>query len=254
MLRPKIITPIGLALSLSLSSVFVAERVGAQKSEASSNRGLPTRRVGGGSRDGCTELFCLPVIALMPEQLVLTSTPTPTIVFYIPRLKEDIQVEFVLRNQEDEQVCETTFTTNGKGGLVNFSFGGLSTCPELRMEQNYHWYLSVIPNPLDRAHDNVAEGWIRHITINPSIAARLQQASPLEKVQIYQENLLWHEAFATLTELKQVNPNNHAVVQEWENLVKALQVDERLEDVLNDASNHLQSGAEEGEGYFPSHS
>jgi hypothetical protein len=175
----------------------------------------------------------------MPEQLVLTSTANPTLVFYVPKLKEDVKVEFVLRDQQDQEICEATFDGKGEEGIVNFSITDLANCQGLKAEQNYRWYLSVINNPLDRAHDNVAEGWVRYTQINPSLAAQIEQASPLQKVEIYQKNELWYEAFATIAQLKQVNPNNPELTQKWQELLQAVKLDQNLQVLLNHASNRF---------------
>lgn len=232
MFKPKTlilsITPILLAVSMAMSSSLVVnQEVEAKEKDTSSNQGWPTRRVSGGSRTNNATIKTL--IALIPEQLVETTSTNPTLVFYISSLKkeinplqEEIKVEFVLRDQQDKLICESNFTTDKKEELLIFSLAEVNNCPALKKAENYRWYLSIINNPLDRAHDSVVEGWFRQTTINSTLAASLEELNPLEKAKIYQEHELWYEAIATLAELKQMKPNEPTIAQQWHKLMEAL--------------------------------
>ncbi|WP_013323759.1 DUF928 domain-containing protein [Gloeothece verrucosa] len=233
-LKPyKLLTLINLALFLSCAELPLAEQVRANNSNNSSHI-FPVRRVGGGTRGECIQaqatslngssLPCPSLIALIPEQLVITSSVTPTLLFYIPAIGnyEKIQVEFILRNEQDQSVSQASFTSSGQGGIISFTIPKSQSFQGLKTEQNYHWYLSIIYDSRDRSHDEVVEGWLRHRPLETALASQLASSTPLERVQLYQQHNLWHEALYTLAELKRSHPDDPAIAQMWTGLLGAI--------------------------------
>lgn len=232
---------INLAFCLGLFSVTLVGQAWAKESKQektktdNENAGLPIRRVGGGTRDGCTantvvglqNMECEPLIALIPEDLVITSKTVPTMLFSVPAIDkpQNVQLEFVLRDDKDQLVYQTTFTTTGQSGIIKFQLPTSETFKGLKAQTNYHWYVSIVYRPGDRSHDDVVEGWIRHTPINPSLTAQLNQATPIEQVKLYQENRLWSEAINTLAQLKQANPNDPTISKMWNELLKSVDLD-----------------------------
>lgn len=233
----KLLTITHLALFLTISAFALPEEVSAKSKEDNSNanEGLPVRRVSGGTRGPCfqaqtpdtTSRICLPLIALMPEGPVLTSTQTPTLLFYIPTISnpQKVQVEFVLRDHQDQLVYETTFPVSGQGGIVSFKIPTTESFKGLESNQYYHWYLSIIYDPLKRDQDQLVEGWLSYRPLEPALASQLAQATPLEKVQLYQKHNLWHEAFYTLAQLKQNHPEDGVISEKWRELLESITLD-----------------------------
>jgi hypothetical protein len=226
---------LGITLFLSLDSPFMGKPAAAKENQQQANRGMPVRRVGGGARGGIAQASWqdfLPLVAVMPDRIIPTSVASPTLVFYIPTTKDNVTMEFVLRNQDDELVCERTFTSEQREGLFSFSLADVPNCPELQIGQNYRWYFSIINDPLDRSHDKVAEGWWTRISLAPTVEAQLYTSSPLAQVAFYQENGLWHEAVATLMQLRNDDPDNLELAQQWQELVRSFGFEAEYENVL----------------------
>jgi len=213
------------------SSIHIpAGWAGQTKESNQKNNGWPTRRVGGGSREGCgpdsPNQFCLPVIALIPDHLVVTATDTPSLFFRIPSLRnpKGVQMEFVLRDGSDRLVYETSFSASPEGGLLALHLPKTGEFQGLKIDENYHWYFSIIYDPTDRAHDDVVEGWLRREVIPESLARKLQTATPIEQVALYEDAQLWTEAISTLALLKQNQPNNPILAEKWQQILGELEL------------------------------
>lgn len=224
---------LSLTLIISGFSLFSSETVVAETQSKNSDRqGWPTRRVGGGSRgcglenaEGSTTQQCRPLVALIPEGLVLTTESLPNLWFYLPPLlNSGVQIEFVLRDENDQLVYESTFKPTHQDSITSFQMATSKTFQGLREGKAYHWYFSLIYNPEDRAHDDVVEGWVQRVPLNTTVAQQLQRATPIEKVQIYQQANLWPEAIATLASLKQLDPNDPQIFQRWQQLLSSLEL------------------------------
>lgn len=244
----KALSALTLSSLLGFSFFYRPEIAWAKKGDRDNTQGFPTRRVGGGTR-GCPldrENNCLSLnqadrdilpnsqnsllsslVALIPEDLAIVSQASPTLYFYLPQIEhpQDVRVEFVLRDESDRQVYQETFSIEGKAGIIGLKIANSPQFSELALEQNYHWYLSIIYNPSDRADDEVVEGWVRRITLEPNLAQQLERMSPLERVNLYREAGLWYEALATLADLKRSQPDDDAISAMWVQLLEAIDLE-----------------------------
>ena len=220
----------GLVFIVFSSIDIPAGWAGQTKESSQKNNGWPTRRVGGGSREGCgpdsPNQSCVPVIAMIPDHLVVTVTDTPTLFFQIPSLRNPtgVQMEFILRDGSDRLVYETSFAASPEGGLLALPLPKTGEFQGLKIDENYHWYFSIIYDPNDRAHDDVVEGWLRREVIPESLARQLQTATPMEQVALYKDAQLWTEAISTLALLKQNQPNNLIFAEKWQQILRELEL------------------------------
>lgn len=200
----------------------IPEQVLAQKA---SREGLPGRRVGGGTRGECP-IEAKRLTALVPEtNLGLTVADYPTFFFYVPESPIPTTVEFVLLDDSDRQVYETSFMTTGTGGVIDLSLPPNAGLPPLTTGKNYHWYFSVVCNPVNRAEDIFVEGWVQRVELDPILAIKLDKASMQERVNLYAAAGLWHEAITTLTNLRRDRPNDPTMITKWTQLLQSVELD-----------------------------
>jgi hypothetical protein len=203
-------------LSVSWSTVAAAGSQG-----QTTQQGLPLRRVGGGTRGGCELVSSDRMVALIPERTIgKTAKSNPKFYFYIPENTEGKQIEFVLRDKNDNLVYERTFTSNGKSGIFSVELPA-DKISLLAANDNYHWYLSMLCNPTNRSQDIVLEGFIQRVELDGTTQQKLQQATPLERVNLYQTANLWYDAIDTLAELKLNSPKT-ITNSEWQNLLDSV--------------------------------
>jgi Domain of Unknown Function (DUF928) len=203
------------SIALSWATVAVAEN-----NNQNTREGLPLRRVGGGTRSGCT-FASNQFTALIPERIIAKTTKTnPKFYFYIPENTAGKQLEFVLRDRLDRQVYETTFISNGKSGIIGIELPATKS-NLLAAEENYHWYFSLLCTPDNRSQDIVLEGSIERIELDASLAQKLARSTPMERVNLYQTANIWYDAISTLAELK-LSSSETLINSEWQALLESV--------------------------------
>ena len=196
------------------------------------------RREGAGSHSLCQvtnqEKEISPLIALMPKIVIETETKSktyvwgktaldhPTIWFYVA-YPANTYVEFVLQDEGENEIYQTTFTLDKTPGIVSL------TLPEdkinLETGKSYHWYFNIMCNPEDTTDDFV-EGWIERVELNPVINAQLESVKPLERISIYAENGLWYDTLTNLDRLRQTESENQAIAAIWTDLLQQVGLEE----------------------------
>jgi hypothetical protein len=100
----------------------------------------------------------------------------------------------------------------------------------LQVDQGYHWILRVICPPdasvlSDSSQDMVVDGGIVRARPDPTLAQRIQQATPKDRVALYANAGLWYETVATLVELRRDRPNDNELAQAWNKLLNSVKLD-----------------------------
>lgn len=234
----KSILTVGLGCLLSLNlEVLPGSANTSRQSDNIPSQGLPGRRLGGGTRGPEVSGYApqMPLVALMPEtNLGVTTAVYPRFLFYLPNADGIREVEYVLRNEADELVYETTVSVGSSSGLFSIDLSSVEGLAPLKVNENYRWYFSIVAD--DRAQDISVDGWTRRVDLHnwveeqalPSdLATRLAVAPPLERAKIlYQEAHLWHDAALLLEDLYQANPDDKTISTEWFRLLEAVDLAE----------------------------
>ena len=247
---------VGLTTTLTVMSVFAnTSEIKAQSRQSSNDisetvkvffnpppvadNGAPGgRRKGAGSHSLCQVINSKkdipPLIALMPKISIKTETKSknyiwgktainhPTFWFYVA-YSANIYVEFILQDEAENEIYQTTFPLNNKPGIVSI------TLPKdkitLDTGKSYHWYFNIMCNQEDTTDDFV-EGWVERVELNPVITHQLESVQSLEQVSIYAKNQLWHDTLTNLDRLQQIDPANKAIAAIWTDLLQQVGLDE----------------------------
>jgi hypothetical protein len=212
---------------LLIASVFTEISLANSPSEEL-RQGLPGRRISGGSRSPSTA--CLagvdqPVIALVPENnLSLTLSEHPTLWFSLPAVSQGKSLEFGLFDPAGELIYQKTLVATGEAGITNLSLP--ETLAPLATGQAYRWYLSVVCNSDNRSEDLFVSGWVERVQLADEVNQQLASAPMQERIAIYTSNELWHDALTTLAELRRNDPTASQLVQPWNALLEAVDLDQ----------------------------
>lgn len=191
-------------------------------STTSLRQGFPGRRVGGGTRGNCPAMQGR-LTALIPQtNLWITTSDQPKVFFYLPQTNTTQKVEFVLVDENVVEVYKTTFDISGEAGIVSVDLPTQLDGTALTADKNYFWSLSMICDPEDRSGDIVLEGWIRRIEPSIALSNQLQQASPLEQVELYQQADAWLDAMTAMVKLRRSQTSDPAVETNWKQLLEAI--------------------------------
>ncbi|MGI0486930.1 DUF928 domain-containing protein [Pantanalinema rosaneae CENA516] len=195
-----------------------------------SDMGAPGSRSSGASRGIC--LGSQDIIALMPiypqgrSQLVwgLTTVDHPTFWFYVPSVTGPAaEMEFVLRDQSGQKLYET------KADLTQAGVMGVTlptTAPTLTTGDRYQWYFKVRCPAAPSQLPKYVNGWIERRAIAPTLASQLQQATPAQRAALYAQQGIWFDAVTTLAQLRQSQPNDATLAQQWAELLESVQLPE----------------------------
>lgn len=190
--------------------------------------GAPGRREDAGSRPGCpapTGSFS----ALIPAtNFGKTAAENPTFWLYSPYPSGS--VEFILEDEiSKEQVYKTTFQANNGPGIINYRLP--ETAPSLEIGKKYRWRFFFFCNAANQADFLSVNGVIVRDTLPPEIQNKLENASPIERANLYGANGFWYEMVTELATLHSTQSNNPEIATAWTDLLQHPTV--RLEKMLS---------------------
>jgi hypothetical protein len=203
------------------------------------NRGIAGNRVGGASRisgkDPTNEGTNVDryLTALVPEYRHpkpqsnqvwgLTANDRPTLWFYIPYSQNSIsRIDFILTDRDNpanKTVYRNPIQSPEQPGIVNFSIP--QTSAPLSIGKLYQWELKLtMKRQLEK--EVSVKGWIQRVGLNSELSDLIKQATPDRQAALYAENGLWYDALSTLAELRHDAPNDLAIMQDWTNILKSV--------------------------------
>ncbi len=164
----------------------------------------------------------------------LTTAKYPTFWFSVPYEKSSItKMEFVIKDESQKPsktIYRTILNEPKKPGIMGVSIDKATEALQVsktKHQQMYHWYLKVRVkcHPEQLAELRTVEGWIERVKLNPKLADRLKQATPLQQVALYAENGIWHNALTTLAKLRLAKPKDASLLADWTSLLKSEELD-----------------------------
>lgn len=189
--------------------------------------GKPRDAQGGATRGPCVQEpnLDLKLTALVREGTVgSTASAYPSFYWYVPK-SEAKKVQFVLMDDKDNKVYETEFTINGTpGGIARIDIPASASVSPLEVGKQYYWELTVMCNPdeYDFSSYMIVDGWIKRVEPDPTLASRLEQATPEERLNLYATNRYWYDTVDALAELRRMRPNDTSLVAAWEKLLQSV--------------------------------
>lgn len=148
----------------------------------------------------------------------LTVEEKPQFFVYLPPTSAR-EAEFTLQDDEGNDVYRTKLSIVGESGIVRIALP--KNIASLKTEQNYSWYFTIFCNVRDRRDNLAVAGGIRRIAVDGNLAEALPKAAERDRYKVYAENGIWYDAVAALAELRQENPNDAALAQEWKKLLES---------------------------------
>lgn len=220
-----------ISLLIMLNTVLLNFAVSARAKETTnqnnnSDYGLPTHRRDGGSRGNNNSCISEPdanhLVALIPEETVgINASASPKLFFYVPQIKEQKTLEFVLRDEQDKLIYEAFFTTKGEG-IMSVDIPEDINTHLLKKDANYHWYLSVICNARQRSRDIVVEGWMRQSTVDLVTKQELDRADSVAQAELYHSLGYWFDALSVLASDRASETEETIVRAKWSELLESV--------------------------------
>lgn len=221
--------PVKARSQLKISSINAAQiQIQLKKKQQSGEgRGRPSKRRGMGSRNDCPGKN-IPLTALIPENNIgKVVEANPTFWLFMPYKSGEVpKGEFILQDENHNDIYRTDFRVNKGEGIVGISLG-----PEksLEINKNYQWYFKLYCDPGKSSTPIYVRGWVKRIALQPQQQKELSAISPRQRVSFYLRNGIWYSALTELAELRWSNPNNKNLAQDWSQLLDYV----GLQDLLN---------------------
>ena len=160
-----------------------------------------------------------------------TVTESPTFLMYISQTQQT-KGTFVVVGQRDNEafvVQEKTVELPRRGGVVSVSV-------DLPKDENteeplYHWFFTIDcnPNDPDTSGDLVVDGWVQQMPEDESLSQDLAKAQEGDRPAVYAQHENWTETLSTLADLRQRDPKDQQLKDDWQSLLKSVGLD-RLAD------------------------
>lgn len=182
---------------------------------------------GAGGRGPCKQYESL--VALVPttktatQEIVrgLTTLEYPTFWFYIPGHTTAVPIEFVLQDENENDVYRTNLEVP-KNSPGIFSVPVSKAATPLNINKSYRWILAISCDPGDVFSKMLVRGEIQRVGMPPETQKSLDAAKiPLGKAVLYANNGIWFDALTMLgSQLQQKNRNDSALSSAWIDLLK----------------------------------
>ncbi|MBE9099104.1 DUF928 domain-containing protein [Vacuolonema iberomarrocanum] len=99
----------------------------------------------------------------------------------------------------------------------------------LEMGITYRWTVEVLCSLEDRSSNVFAEGWVERVEPSDGLSAMLVQSEPELYPELYATAGHWYDALEALATLRQRNPNNPTLQNDWAGLLSSV----NLGDIAN---------------------
>jgi len=199
------------------------------------DRSAPSITRGAGSRGDCLETNRELMMAALPDsQIGLTTSPYPTIFVYVPALKasaDSLELSVIQKadNPQNSKVYEKSFPIPNKPGIVGLSLESLSegepSLPPLQVGQQYHWYVSIVCDPVERSGNAIVDGWVERVEPTAEIANVPESGPSLKKAQLYGGAGIWHETIETMASLRLAG-DTAALKANWKDVLTSVGLSE----------------------------
>jgi hypothetical protein len=172
----------------------------------------------------------------------------PTIFWYMPKISLEYAnapgIEFVLKVSDKQQdsdkpmaiiysakyaLAKSPEGVVGAPGIMSLSLtpSSFPSLSPLEIDKEYDWELTTscdYTDP-DNSDEITVAGWIKRVEPDPTLARRIQQATPQERVALYAEKKLWYETLSSLIELRRDRPNDQNLADAWGKLLTSVGLD-----------------------------
>jgi Domain of Unknown Function (DUF928) len=220
-----------IALQMSLNAVMAAPIK--LRLPPPPQRGIAGSRAAAASRTTCP-IVSQPLTAIVPEYRSaqenqvwgLTKMEHPTFWFYVPYAKPAlVDISFKLQdesNPEDPKIIyqNATIAPTSTAGMIRIALPKSS--PNLAANRPYHWFLELNMGCTNGQRPIFVQGWIQKVELDRTLSKQIDRATPTEKVALYAENGLWHDALSTLANLRAAKPQDPGLTQDWQNLLESI--------------------------------
>ena len=183
----------------------------------------PSDTEGIGRRDPCIlgEKTLTALIPVTDKKLPgLTVAADPTLFFYIPSTRETVEtLDFILQDKQENIRYQTTLRVPDNPGIISLK---IPESARLQVGNSYFWTLSINCQIAQSDGYIYVNGIIQRVRLTPELDAKLAAAEPREIPTIYANAGIWHETLSSLARLRQNNPQDKTLENNWVRMLESV--------------------------------
>ncbi|MGA1823907.1 MAG: DUF928 domain-containing protein [bacterium] len=169
----------------------------------------------------------LSLSVLAPDHTGLTTHSQPSFYWYHSGPNAH-NIEFTLNDEQGikpllEIHCDVA--DNNRIQCLDLSDYNLHLSPGI----HYEWFVAMVPDPEQRAHDIIARGTVECVEPSQELIKRLSEAHELDIPFIYADEGLWYDALSALSKLIALYPNNNDLREKRASLLEQVGLSEVAE-------------------------
>ncbi|MBD2088835.1 DUF928 domain-containing protein [Microcoleus sp. FACHB-1515] len=162
--------------------------------------------------------------ALIPvTNPVLTTTNSPTFLFYIPFAADQVQFgEFTLLAWpgEEQRLHQIRFTLPQTPGIVSIS---LPPQTELQEGNSYRWYFQLYcQDGTGTQPDLTVNGMVERVALTPDRERQIRDATPD----------IWYDALAQVAGQLQASPQDAQLREKWRSLLQTIDAEDLAQEAI----------------------
>jgi hypothetical protein len=162
------------------------------------------RRDGGtrGPKDPMPALF-----VLAPNHVALTTQEQPALFWY---QSQPTKVRFeisVTEPNNPKPILALKAEEASKAGIRRVKLSDHQVTLKTGVE--YHWSVSLVPDPSSHSRDVVASGIIKRVEVPRDLKEKVTHTSLPERATLYAQSGFWYDALQSLSELVEAHPEDH---------------------------------------------
>ncbi|ETX05928.1 MAG: hypothetical protein ETSY2_20175 [Candidatus Entotheonella gemina] len=168
--------------------------------------GVVTRGDGCANQSGQPEEQKLTLLALVPDHVGLTTHEQPSLYWYLS-IQTICPAELTVTDDHTiKPLLETRLDAPVQPGIqqVRLADYGVSLKPDVP----YRWFVTLIVDEESLSKNVVAGGIVERIVLSDQLRGQLLRADKQDIPFLYASAGVWYDAFATLSELIEMTPEN----------------------------------------------
>ena len=157
----------------------------------------------------------------------VTTKEHPEFFVFVPETAAEsaelIVAEFVVRDDQWNEVYRGTVDLPQQAGIVKVSLPETEKGLEIGKQYRWHFALNCPANERGISNEIAVEGWTQRVETQefaPTLASALETATDRDRADLYADSGIWHEAVSTLAQLRAQNPEDTALVAQWNELLE----------------------------------
>jgi hypothetical protein len=159
----------------------------------------------------------------------LTVEEMPTFLVHVSETEVEEAVFTLLKEEGDIEkvVYENTISLKDKTpGIVSISLpapdAASSDHDGLETGEIYRWVVFIACDPNDWSQNPRAEGWVKRIAKEDSLAQELAKTPEMQHPEVYAVHGVWTETVSSLAKLRERYPDNPQVQADWKDLLESV--------------------------------